>query len=90
MPFENFEVYKAYIDQIQLKHVGDDAVFTGCLITFYEPPFKTYSVVNTIKDVIIFRKLKKMTKKRFFPREHNRFAQSVRVSTERFSDSEYF
>ena len=38
MPFENFEAYNAYKDQIQTKYDGDAVVFTENLIEFdYSP-----------------------------------------------------
>ena len=40
MPFENFDAYNAYIDQIQTKYHGDAVVFTKNLIEFDDSPLE--------------------------------------------------
>ena len=81
MVFENIEAYNAHIDQIQLKYDGDDEVFTGYLIKFYDPPFEKISRESLVKDTIVFKKLKDMKEKNSSIPTKNYFAKCVRVWT---------
>ena len=56
MPFKNFVDFNTHRDQIQLKHDGDDVVFTGHLIEFHNTPSVKKNVVTMVKEVIVFLK----------------------------------
>ena len=37
MSFKDIEAYITFIDLFQLTNIGDEVVFNGCLIEFFDP-----------------------------------------------------
>ena len=91
IPCKIIGAYNAYKDHIQIKNDGDDVVFTGYLIEFYDPPFdgKTRSEYGKGSDLL--SKIKEYEVKNcYVPKRKNCFAKWYRVFTGRNSYKEYF